>query len=754
MGKGYSKSYKSSTKTAAKRAAKQQAAAEYAASLQQHTVSPGAAAAGGLPAGSSSVAKETCEMMLRLGSLVHQLQKERGSSSIFAGSDGTEYGSELQLLRVMVDKSMEELAGFCQSAAGASGPERRPIHDYLQQLQRTDFSQLKTPSPYNMPPQTSALEAQPTRGASQTPQELFSHIRQVLAELRQNIDSGALRDYAAVTKRYAAMVDALSMVIVNLQGDFQHLALGPAIAAYVSLMHLKESVGMERAIVGGMLAGKTERFTVTSYSDLLINHGLQAAYAKAFRLNTPRAVLVKYRELCEPQSAEGIQLDGALLNYKQAGVARPLHECMPGLSSKGWFDLMTNRLDNFVVIESLLANHILELGMTEELSVSPDSLTLMDEGSYHGANTDIGLHLSNSDVIDVRELDVKQEIGRGTTGSTYLSLWRSTKVAVKVIQVQKSTVDNELLLRDFGREVSVLKKAHHPNICQFLGCAIDPPTYCVVLEFMQGGSLFEALRKRTQEINFFSIAADVACGMEFLHTRMQLMHRDLKSPNILMDSQQAGRAKLADFGLTCLEQPEGEKTAEIGTYRWMAPEVINHEEYGKPADVYSYGMVLYELLTRELPFVGISPMKVAMSVATTGLRPKLPSDTPPQLAELITRCWARDPLKRPTFAVVQQQLQTMQSGMRAEEKALIREIGFRASHFVRQPRDSNGGANSGGALGDGTGSKEKERSNGSGSHNSQFDALAHNPVAAMQQKANEGDGAQPMDTERAPGASY
>jgi hypothetical protein len=197
------------------------------------------------------------------------------------------------------------------------------------------------------------------------------------------------------------------------------------------------------------------------------------------------------------QSTEGVQLDEALLKYKQAGVAHPLTECLPSLSSKGWFDLMTARLDNFVAIESMLANHILELGMTEELSVSPDSLTLMDEGSYHGANTEIGLHLSNNDVIDVRELDVKQEIGRGTTGSTYLSLWRSTKVAVKVIQVQKSAQDNELLLRDFGREVSVLKKAHHPNICQFLGCAIDPPTYCVVLEFMQGGSLFEALRKRT-----------------------------------------------------------------------------------------------------------------------------------------------------------------------------------------------------------------------------------------------------------------
>jgi serine/threonine protein kinase len=76
---------------------------------------------------------------------------------------------------------------------------------------------------------------------------------------------------------------------------------------------------------------------------------------------------------------------------------------------------------------------------------------------------------------------------------------------------------------------------------------------------------------RSQDIDFFVIAGDVACGMEFLHTRMQLMHRDLKSPNILMDM--SGRAKLADFGLTCLEQPEGEKTAEIGTYRWMAPEV-------------------------------------------------------------------------------------------------------------------------------------------------------------------------------------
>jgi hypothetical protein len=72
-----------------------------------------------------------------------------------------------------------------------------------------------------------------------------------------------------VVKRYAAMIDALSMVIVNLQGDFQHMSLGPAIAAYVSLMNLKEAVGMERAIVGGMLASKTERFTVTSYSDLV-----------------------------------------------------------------------------------------------------------------------------------------------------------------------------------------------------------------------------------------------------------------------------------------------------------------------------------------------------------------------------------------------------------------------------------------------------------------------------------------------------
>jgi hypothetical protein len=89
----------------------------------------------------------------------------------------------------------------------------------------------------------------------------------------------------------------------------------------------------------------------------------------------------------------------------------------------------------------------------DELSVSPDSLCLMDEGSYHGANTEIGLHLNHSDVIDVRELDVKQEIGRGTTGSTYLSLWRNTKVAVKVIQVHKSAAEDELLLRDFGREV-------------------------------------------------------------------------------------------------------------------------------------------------------------------------------------------------------------------------------------------------------------------------------------------------------------
>ena len=140
------------------------------------------------------------------------------------------------------------------------------------------------------------------------------------------------------------------------------------------------------------------------------------------------------------------------------------------------------------------------------------------------------------------------------------------------------------------------------------------------------------------------LVAEVASGVAYLHYN-GVMHRDIKTANVLLD--EARHAKVTDFGIsTHFGRPD--YTAETGTYRQMAPEVILHKPYNYKCDVYSYGVLLWEVLHRQVPFIGFAPLQAAFAVAMEHARPCIDLNTEFLCyASLIKSCWDAEPDERP-----------------------------------------------------------------------------------------------------------
>jgi hypothetical protein len=256
--------------------------------------------------------------------------------------------------------------------------------------------------------------------------------------------------------------------------------------------------------------------------------------------------------------------------------------------------------------------------------------------------------------INLYEIHFQKRIGRGTAGTTYLAKWSGQDVAVKVAAITSMGLDG------WKTEVNALRKLHHPNIIRLMGSVYNetPLTYCLVLEYCNGGDLHDALQKPTHSKFFHKIATDISCGMSYLHNR-GIVHRDIKPANVLLSGHVGTSnitAKVTDFGVASIEA-KPEMTSETGTYRWMAPEVIRHHPYSEKADCYSYGVLLWQLITREDPFMNHSPLEAAGKVALENARPPFPKGTPASAKSLIESCWAEDPQWRPGFDEISKKLE-------------------------------------------------------------------------------------------------
>ncbi|WVZ65752.1 hypothetical protein U9M48_015067 [Paspalum notatum var. saurae] len=251
--------------------------------------------------------------------------------------------------------------------------------------------------------------------------------------------------------------------------------------------------------------------------------------------------------------------------------------------------------------------------------------------------------------IDVKLLKFGNKVASGSYGDLYRGTYCSQDVAIKVLKPERINADMQ---REFAQEVYIMRKVRHKNVVQFIGACTKPPNLCIVTEYMSGGSVYDYLHKHKGVFKLpalVGVAMDVSKGMSYLHQN-NIIHRDLKTANLLMDEN--GTVKVADFGVARVKAQSGVMTAETGTYRWMAPEVIEHKPYDHKADVFSFGILMWELLTGKIPYEYLTPLQAAVGVVQKGLRPTIPKHTHAKLSELLQKCWQQDPAQRPDFSEI------------------------------------------------------------------------------------------------------
>ncbi|XP_076913324.1 RAF-like serine/threonine-protein kinase 20 [Bidens hawaiensis] len=280
------------------------------------------------------------------------------------------------------------------------------------------------------------------------------------------------------------------------------------------------------------------------------------------------------------------------------------------------------------------------------------------------------LDTSSLQIIRNEDLEELRELGSGTFGTVYHGKWRGTDVAIK--HIKKScfagrSSEQERLTFEFWREAVILSKLHHPNVMAFYGVVRDGPdgTLATVTEFMVDGSLRHVLVRKDRHLDHrkrLIIAMDTAFGMEYLHSK-NIVHFDLKCDNLLVNMKDSSRpiCKVGDFGLSKIKRNTLVSGGVRGTLPWMAPELLNggSNKVSEKVDVFSFGIVMWEILTREEPYANMHYGAIIGGIVNNTLRPTIPSDCDPDWRRLMEQCWAPDPAVRPSFTEITNQLRVM-----------------------------------------------------------------------------------------------
>ncbi|CAO2040709.1 unnamed protein product [Urochloa humidicola] len=282
--------------------------------------------------------------------------------------------------------------------------------------------------------------------------------------------------------------------------------------------------------------------------------------------------------------------------------------------------------DDFWDKDNLEADHAQDNALDQEIPQEAERTSDKSSGT-DSAKSDLALEDVAEFEIQWEEIAMGERIGLGSFGEVYRGEWHGTEVAVKKFLQQDLSGD---ALEEFRTEVRIMKRLRHPNVVLFMGAITRVPNLSIVTEFLPRGSLFRLIHRPNNQLDErkrLRMALDVARGMNYLHNCSPvIVHRDLKSPNLLVDKNWVVKAE------------------------WMAPEVLRNEPSDEKCDVFSYGVILWELCTLLQPWEGMNAMQVVGAVGFQNRRLDIPDNIDPAIAEIIGKCWQTDPKLRPSFA--------------------------------------------------------------------------------------------------------
>ncbi|XP_072041117.1 mitogen-activated protein kinase kinase kinase 20-like [Amphiura filiformis] len=278
---------------------------------------------------------------------------------------------------------------------------------------------------------------------------------------------------------------------------------------------------------------------------------------------------------------------------------------------------------------------------------------------------------------DLEKVEGKvHKLGEGGFGAVYHMKWKSKCLDVAVKRFNPDRDDQ----KEYETELGVLCGLSHPNIVKLIGIVAQSPgdeifeAFTLILELCNGGSLKSYLKKSKEKLppdQFTSWATQAAQAIEYLH-KQGIIHKDVKSDNYLIADENV--LKLADFGLSKYADKTMANATPRGTPAYMPPEIHEDEKLSPKFDLFSYGVVLWELLTRGTPYEGMEPHCIMFNVTVNNLRPIIPSDCPEDLEKLMKRCWEKDRYKRPTIeeilSVVRRPRDTLVDPKRSKEESL------------------------------------------------------------------------------------